>query len=136
MSQQKLIEIMVQSVLTVLDPNCHADFAAMDQEEKVAWVGRQLRACGFHTVPATGSEWLRLADEHEYAQLSNSAIVLLARMGHETDGVFVSTADHANGPIYELLLSGLAERIKKTQRGKWYRITDLGYQWLMRINDE
>ncbi len=129
--EQKLINTMVQCVLTVLDNGCREGFAKMDNEEKVAWVGRQLRRTGFHTVPAAGSAWLRLANKVECASLDESALILLSRLFHASfDGVFVTNQQHAGGPIYQLLLAGLVERIRTNQRGKWYLITDLGSKWL------
>ena len=63
--EQKLVDTMIQCVLTVLDKEHHESFMAMDQEERVAWVERQLNGCGFRTVPGAGCTWLRLLGETE-----------------------------------------------------------------------
>lgn len=129
-NEQKLIDIMIECVLTVLDNECRESFGGMDQEEKAAWVARQLRGSGFHTVPASGSKWLRLTNKGERAIISDYSVALLIRLFLARDGVFVTNHQHVGGPIYELLLSGLTERISTNQRGKWYIITDLGGKWL------
>jgi hypothetical protein len=52
--EQELIDILYQAVLTVLDPAFHKDFMKLSQEQKAAWVTRQLKGCGFDTRPVGG----------------------------------------------------------------------------------
>jgi hypothetical protein len=54
--EQQLVDICFTCVLTVLDPEYVEGFAKMTQEEKAAWVARQLRSCGFDTEPV-GASW-------------------------------------------------------------------------------
>ena len=59
-NEQKLVDILIQCVLTVLDHEHHESFMKMTQEERVAWIEKQLNGCGFRTSPGAGCTWLRL----------------------------------------------------------------------------
>lgn len=57
--EQQLVDIVFSCVLTITAPEHAAIFAAKTNEEKAAWVAKQLRECGFDTVPV-GACWGRL----------------------------------------------------------------------------
>lgn len=54
-SEQKLVDISFQLVGTAL-MHYESHFKAMSQEQRMAWVASQLRACGFNTEPC-GASW-------------------------------------------------------------------------------
>jgi hypothetical protein len=52
--EQKLIDICFELVATVLD---HSNYwKGKSMEEKMGWVSRQLKLCGFETTPC-GASW-------------------------------------------------------------------------------
>lgn len=55
-TEQKLVDICFQCVLTVLDREHVALFTKMSQAERAEWVAKQLRASGFDTQPV-GASW-------------------------------------------------------------------------------
>lgn len=59
--EQELVDIVFACVLMRHDPMFRASFEALDQEQMAAWVAKQLRGCGFETVPM-GSSWGVLTD--------------------------------------------------------------------------
>lgn len=54
--ENKLIAICYQLVLTCLDKEYNKEIVKMSQEKKADWVTKQLKGCGFDTVPM-GSCW-------------------------------------------------------------------------------
>lgn len=59
-NEQQLVDTLIQCVLTVLDRKHHESFMEMTQEERVAWIEKQLNSSGFRTSPGAGCKWLRL----------------------------------------------------------------------------
>jgi hypothetical protein len=58
--EQQLIDITFQIALTVWK---HSDwFESKTKEEVCSWVSKQLKECGFNTIPI-GSSWGVLVDE-------------------------------------------------------------------------
>ena len=55
-TEQKLVDICFECVLTVLDHEHVALFTKMSIAERAEWVARQLRASGFDTEPV-GASW-------------------------------------------------------------------------------
>ena len=60
--EQELVDIVFSCVLTATDPAHAPAFAKMSMEERVAWVTKQLRGCGFK-VKLVGSRWGQLVDD-------------------------------------------------------------------------
>jgi len=56
---QKLIDICFSLVLVSTSHEQADRFKAMENEEKAAWVAKQLRECGFDTTPV-GASWGKL----------------------------------------------------------------------------
>ncbi len=54
--EQDLVDLIFQFVLAVSSPEHAAKFAEKSVEDRVAWVAKQLRSCGFDTVPI-GASW-------------------------------------------------------------------------------
>lgn len=53
---QELIDMTFSMVSLVLDEAYHKAFMKMSQEEKMAWVAKQFRECGYPTQPM-GASW-------------------------------------------------------------------------------
>jgi hypothetical protein len=59
MNEQKLIDICFEIALTVTD-----EFTKLSNAEKAAYVAKQLKGCGFDTVPC-GASWGVLEPRNE-----------------------------------------------------------------------
>lgn len=64
--EQKLVDISFQLVYTALENAEH--FKSKTQEERMEWVAKQLRDCGFYTIPS-GASWGVLVDKDRYEEI-------------------------------------------------------------------
>lgn len=58
---QKLVDLTFSIAGMISDPQYHRVFDAMSHEERMEWVAKQLRDCGFDTMPC-GASWGVLKD--------------------------------------------------------------------------
>jgi len=60
-SENKLVDLCFSMVGTASDPKNQKQFGAMTHDQRMAWVAKQLKECGFPTIPI-GSTWGRIID--------------------------------------------------------------------------